>query len=181
MSSTLQQVTFEEILPLLASTYESGRLVPFIGAGMGRNKLAGWEGFVRNLEIGARLPLSDEHPEIRAQRAVAKIRNSKNENGLLDFVRRALQGEKFDDPWIPAQTSALAAIYWPLTVSTNYDDLFINACRKSSEITPEPTVLGRSARDCKRVMSALVIPFDREIIWHIQGFLGGFAGECPLS
>ena len=77
---------------------------------------------------------------------------------------------------IPRQTEALSSIYWPLTISTNYDALFYRACRKSFEDGLPPLVLGRAPEDCKQVMSALVSPFDHEIIWHIQGFLGE---PCP--
>jgi hypothetical protein len=38
-------------------------------------------------------------------------------------------------------------------------------------------ILGRGAEDSKQVMSALVSPFDRQIIWHIQGFL---SEQCPV-
>lgn len=86
------------------------------------------------------------------------------------YFRRegALKGEEFDRSEIPEQTKALAAIYWPLSVSTNYDHLFYCSCRETFEDRLPPMVLGRGAEDCKQVMSALVSPFDREIIWHIQ-------------
>src|SRR5215475_11861697 len=45
---------FEEILPLLVSTYQKGRLVPFLGAGMSYPRLHLWPGFVENLEEQAR-------------------------------------------------------------------------------------------------------------------------------
>jgi hypothetical protein len=67
MPATFQRLTFDEILPLLASTYEAGHLVPFIGAGMSRNKLAGWECFVDNLEINSGLQRSQGHPDVRAK------------------------------------------------------------------------------------------------------------------
>ena len=35
----------EDILPLLVSTYQSGRLVPFLGAGMSAPKLTVWNTF----------------------------------------------------------------------------------------------------------------------------------------
>jgi hypothetical protein len=178
-----QLLTFEEILPLLTSTYEAGRLVPFIGAGMSRKKLADWGGFVKKLEAKAKLPPLEGPPlEVRAQRAAEKIKNSSNGDDFLTCVRESLEGEEFQTVEMPPQTAALAAIYWPLTVSTNYDDLFYNACRARPEVVLEPMILGRSARDCKCLMSTLVSPFDREIIWHIQGFLGGSDVElCPLN
>ena len=153
--------------------------MPFIGAGMSRTKLAGWEGFVANLEKNAPPgETSGAHLEVRAQRAASTIRNGHSEEQFWRIIGDALKGEDFDRPGIPEQTEALAAIYWPLTVSTNYDPLFYRACRKVFEDRLPPMVLGRSAEDCKQVMSALVSPFDREVIWHIQGFLGEPCQEC---
>jgi len=47
---------FEDILPLLVSTYQQGRLVPFLGAGMSSPTLTLWEKFVDKLEDSAGLP-----------------------------------------------------------------------------------------------------------------------------
>lgn len=176
-SKAFQLLKIDEMIPLLASSYEAGRLVPFIGAGMSRRKLAGWDGFVANLEKLVPDRGTPGGLEVRAQRAVEAIRNGLNGQPFWEIIRDALKGEDFDKPVIPEQTEALAAIYWPLTVSTNYDHLFFCACRAQLELSLAPKILGRSAEDCKQLMSALVSPFDREIIWHIQGFLGE---SCPL-
>ena len=176
-SRALQVLDLEQMLPLLASSYMAGRLVPFIGAGMSRKKLAGWEGFVQYLEKEAcQSPEPSHHIEVRAQRAIAALRNSKDEKEFRNILTEALKGEEFHKG-LPEQTQALAEIYWPLTVSTNYDHLFYCACRSVFEDRLPPKILGRGADDCKQVMSALVSPFDRETIWHIQGFLGE---DCPV-
>jgi len=172
-------MTFEEMLPLLASSYEAGRLVPFIGAGMSRKKFAAWRTFVDKLAERAHLcPSDNDHIDVRAQRAASTIRNGHNEHDAWEIIAETLQGEDFKKPDIPEQTAALAEIYWPLTISTNYDHLFYCACRGASSDRLQPTVLGRSAEDCKQVMAALVSPFDRETIWHIQGFLGEHCQCC---
>jgi hypothetical protein len=177
-NSKVQVLQIDEMLPLLVSRYEAGRLVPFLGAGMSRKKLTGWEGFVDNLEKCAyNETTSGTHPEVRAQRAAATIRNSHNEEDFWGIIAGALKGEEFEKPDIPEQTQALASIYWPLTVSTNYDPLFYYACQKAFPDQLPPAVLGRGPEDCKQLMSSLVSPFDRELIWHIQGFL---ADACPI-
>ena len=176
-----QVLEIHDILPLLASSYEAGRLVPFIGAGMSRPNLVDWDGFVNNLAKVADVdPMSNGHPELAAQRAVATIRNSHSEKEFFDIIGKALRNGASDEAEIPKQTEALASIYWPLTISTNYDDLFYCACRKQLDGLP-PLVLGRAPEDCKQVMSALVSPFDQEIIWHIQGFLGEPCPKCHQS
>jgi hypothetical protein len=180
-SRAFQVLDIEEMLPLLASSYTAGRLVPFIGAGMSRRKLAGWEGFVQNLEkeVAIQSPELSGHIEVRAQRAIAALRNSCDDEGFRATLTEALKGEDFDKPGPPDQTLALAEIYWPLTISTNYDHLFYCACRSVFKDHLPPKILGRGADDCKQVMSALVNPFDRETIWHIQGFLGEDCPVCP--
>ena len=116
------------------------------------------------------------HIEVRAQRAIAALRNSCNDEEFRAILTASLKGEDFDEPRLPEQTQALAEIYWPLTISTNYDHLFYCACRSFFEDRLPPRILGRGADDCKQVMSTLVSPFDRETIWHIQGYLGE---DCP--
>ena len=44
-TKAFQFLSIKEMMPLLASSYEAGRLVPFIGAGMSRRKLSSWKGF----------------------------------------------------------------------------------------------------------------------------------------
>ncbi|HTU48284.1 MAG TPA: SIR2 family protein [Bryobacteraceae bacterium] len=171
----------EEILPLLAATYQSGQLVPFLGAGMSRKKLADWNHFVSALEEQACSSSNrEEHLEVRAQRAAETIRNSQSDEDFWEILKKALRGEEFDKA-VPEQTTALAEIYWPLTISTNYDHLFYCACRKIFEDRLPPMVLGRSAEDCKQLLSSLMSPFDRETIWHIQGFLGERCWACEKS
>ena len=180
-SRAFQVLNIEEMLPLLASSYMAGRLVPFIGAGMSRRKLAGWDRFVENLEqVAFQSPELSGHIEVRAQRAIAALRNSYNDEEFRAKLTTSLKGEDFDEPGLPDQTLALAEIYWPLTISTNYDHLFYSACRSVFKDHLPPKILGRGADDCKQVMSALVSPFDRETIWHIQGFLGEDCPGCPV-
>jgi hypothetical protein len=168
----LQSIDFEEMLPLLVSTYQRGHLVPFIGAGMSVPKLALWKPLVLNLEKEAGIAPSHPSLDVRAQRAANAIRNTRGRECFLRCLTEAIKGEEFHSG-LPPQTKALAAIYWPLVISTNYDDLFFRACSQNADDVLSPVVLGRCPADCKRVMSSLNGPFDRRTIWHIQGFLGG--------
>jgi hypothetical protein len=178
---------FEDVLPWLVSIYMRGRLVPFLGAGMSAPRLALWDDFVWKLEEQTphvcHPDASDAKKllEVRAQRACATIQNAYGRKCFLDTIRCALKGKSED---MPAQTTSLAAIRWPLAVSTNYDDLYYGACRTGQ--TPQRgvdvQVIGRSPRDCKLVLCALHGPFERQYVWHVQGFLGGqFDGEIQGS
>ena len=173
----LQSISFEDIVPLLVSTYQRGHLVPFIGAGMSAPKLALWKPFVLRLEKDAGIVPSHPSLDVRAQRAANAIRNNRGRGCFFTSLKEAIKGERFYSG-LPPQTKALAAIYWPLAISTNYDDLYLSACRQNSDDMLSPVILGRSPADCKQVMSSLHGPFDRETIWHIQGFLGGQYPEC---
>ena len=87
---------------------------------MSKRKLAGWPGFVANLEKFAGLPADSRvSPEVRAKRAATTLRNSLTAVEYWEIVGRALMGEETRRMGIPEQTRALASIYWPLTVSTN--------------------------------------------------------------
>jgi hypothetical protein len=166
---TPQSLEFPDLLPLLVSVYQRGELVPFIGAGMSVPKHSLWQQFVQQLEGSP--DASGQPLEVRAQRAVTRIRNTEGYQCFLKAIDAALKGSAPNSD-TPPQTEALAAIYWPLTISTNYDDLFYSACRQHSAGKVQAELLGRSPEDCKRIVSSLKSPFDRELIWHIQGFLG---------
>ena len=169
-----------------------GCLVPFLGAGMSVKKLALWQDFVRKLEDEAGVtaasdePEREKHLEVRAQRACEKIRNSYGRKCFQSSIGRALRGTSQE---LPPQTAKLASIRWPLVVSTNYDDLYFGSCLlqcseggKAPRRDMDVQVLGRSPKDCKMVLAALHGPFDRQYIWHVQGFLGGqFGGGIEES
>lgn len=181
----VNQRDFEDILPLLAATYMRGKLVPFIGAGMSVPRLALWKEFVRQLEdeAGIRSPDDDKGNDldVRAQRACAKLQNSRGPACFLKSLSNALTGTS---DCVPPQTTRLASIRWPLVVSTNYDDLYYGSCRSAQGPTSDigVEVVGRAPKDCKMVLAALHGPFDRQYIWHVQGFLGGqFGGGVENS
>ena len=172
----------EELVPLLASIYQRGRLVPFVGAGMSDPSLPLWPKFLSNLEQDAEAarkahgwpcePAGTGPQEVRAQRAKTIIRNLRGEPCFISAVHRALlPGEQ--RAAVPEQTTELAALRWPLIVSTNYDDLLYGCLHEKASSGLKPVLMGRAAADCKMVVSSLNSPFDRECLWHIQGFLGG--------
>lgn len=133
--------------------------MPFIGAGMSRNKFADWPGFAANLEkVSGVQPGSDQRIEPRAQRAATAIRNSHTEDEFWKIISTALRGEDYERSEIPPQTEALAEIYWPLTLSTNYDHLLYCACQKAFDDRLPPMVLGRSADDCKQLYGLITKP-----------------------
>src|SRR5262245_61152977 len=122
---------FKDVLPRLVAAYEAGRLVPFIGVGMSRPHCADWPGLIRGLEAAAgisNVPPLDANTKSedliqRANRAVRKLRSGAA-GEFEDALRQSLFVKKDS---VPEQTSALAKIWWPLVLSTNYDDFYVKA------------------------------------------------------
>jgi hypothetical protein len=164
----------------LQFAYDSGRLVPFLGSGMSFPACRLWKGFVEQMEtiasLSASKPAADRPTPAeltrRANRAVQQLRVSHTEDEFADCLRQALhQGSE-----IPSTTATLAGTFWPLVMTTNYDDLFWTAFygRWASYLK----ILGRSVSDCHAVLSSLRSPSE-PILWAVQGFLGHMC-SCPL-
>ncbi|MSP60263.1 MAG: SIR2 family protein [Myxococcales bacterium] len=159
----------------LLSAYEAGKLVPFLGAGMSRDVCPSWDGFIAALERVAGLPAIAGSTDVvrRAHHAVRRLRS----DGPVRFhaaVTEALGARRAE---APEQTRALAAIHWPLTITTNYDDLYLCEARvnQADEVADggeAMSVLGRGAGDCQRVLTSLREPCE-PILWALHGFLGG--------
>jgi hypothetical protein len=150
------------MLPLLVSAYERGRLVPFLGAGMSYPACTLWEGFLTNLEKAAnpeRLTKIHENPTARAYLSSVALRNQLTMEEYWCQLRKALQPRP--ERAIPRQTSALARIWWPLVITTNYDDLFLTATKRYArrKWPRQPMMLvSRHPQDCRRVLSSLFEP-----------------------
>jgi hypothetical protein len=167
---------FEDVLPLLTAAYDKGRLVPFLGSGMSAPICTTWQGFVENLEKRAGLFEPGKKMENivpRAHQAVRLLRA-----GLVDAEFRAqVRDALWKDMQPPAgveptpQTCALASVWWPLVLTTNYDDLYFHAVRQAHG-AKEVQLAGRNQRDCHSIVGSLTRP-SPPYIWCLQGYLGG--------
>jgi hypothetical protein len=173
--------TFDDILPRLVASYECGRLVPFIGSGMSIPPCVDWRTFVKNLEGAAAADGEPERPRgdssadlvRRANAAVRKLQ-ARKPGAFLAAVKRAAVGGGDQGPQIPPQTQALAELWWPLVLTTNYDNVFEEAFARSfrrveGTFAPEYSVVGRSPEDCQRVLNSLSTA-GRSLIWALQGY-----------
>jgi hypothetical protein len=179
--------TFEEVLPRLVGLYEAGRLVPFIGAGMSMPNCRGWEPLILGLEAAAKAGDERDHAgavdatvgtdektkapaEALIRRADAATRRLKS--GKPGQFETALASALFDTRYagqVPPQTTALAAIWWPLVLTTNYDNFFVEAV--SVRFDPGGLrVVGRGPEDCQRVLTSLSTA-GRAVLWALQGHL----------
>jgi hypothetical protein len=199
---TTPDSTFDRFLPRLAAAHDRGLLVPFIGAGMSWNVCPLWRTFISSLEaeaerlgVGASLldgnepalkPAQDDASTLmrRADRLVSGLRRV-SEGALREAVERALYGVpgQSDPKAQTPQMKALTKTWWPLVLTTNYDGLFARGFQakfgKNAHSWQKLKVVGRSQRDCHRVLASLQSP-DAPLLWALQGYLepaGHFAGN----
>ena len=170
---------FDELLPHLVAAYERGRLVPFTGSGMSMPVCPSWEAFVERLELAvgadadraAGAP-SDSESLIRRANVASRALRLRNPDGFAEVVEGAL-GVPRSDP--PPQTVALARLWWPLVMTTNYDNCFVTAQRRlwfgrHAKLERPIEIVGRSPFDCQRVLASLTSPGD-SLLWAVQGYL----------
>ncbi|WP_461189939.1 hypothetical protein [Arthrobacter sp. Z4-13] len=161
---------------------------------MSREVCRDWPGMIKALEAAAGTAGSASDAQRsgwneldyarRAAQALAQLRLGHGEM-VADSVSKALLEHGPAAP--PPQTHALASLYWPLVLTTNYDDLYPAAVHEMALTRPwaakapederrEATVqiVGRSSIDCHRVLSALSYPAP-PFLWALQGYLGGQA------
>ncbi len=161
---------------MLVSAYERGRLVPFLGAGMSYPACTLWNGFLSHLDkVAAQLekaqagvshqPKFKEKSTARAYLSSVALRNKLTQEEYWGQLREALQPNP--SRVIPVQTRNLARIWWPLVITTNYDDLFLTATRTSARSKMrfrrrwpmQPMhLVSRHPQDCRRILSSLVEP-----------------------
>jgi hypothetical protein len=166
---------FERVLPRLVGAYESGRLVPFVGSGLSSGACTSWPVMIERLEERA-------FPD-RSQRARRSSRTQPSD--LIERANSAVRALKTGTPrqferamryavvarknTIPRSTRALADVWWPLVLTTNYDNCYVAAFleRFANELY---SVVGRSAEDCQRVLTSLSNP-GRALVWALQGHM----------
>lgn len=172
----------EGMLMQLCTIYDRGRLVPVLGSGMSRPTCVGWPQLVASLEEAANIPSTHEAAEPssaelirRADKAMQHLRLGGGD--LATHVRDSVYvDEAADVP--PPQMVPFAKLFWPLVCTTNYDDIYLQLRIetwvkrwKEGKTPPElPLVLGRNARDCRRLLQHVRFPM-REVVWALQGFL----------
>jgi hypothetical protein len=179
MKPEIRELEFKDVLSTLVMLYRQGVLVPFIGSGMSLPTCTTWVEFLRKLAEEAGIEIPNElvegdsivEPQTLyrfADQTVAAIRPLRNIERARVYRNALRAWRDVDNPEIPPQTKSLASLFWPLVLSTNYDDLYWCATHPSSR----PSIVGRTIDDCHRVLRALD-ETTPPILWVLQGFLGG--------
>jgi hypothetical protein len=169
----------------LALAYGRGLLTPFTGAGISRPACPSWEELVVDLETVAGIapaPSTGSANLIRrASHAVQALRH-RREGELARAIKHSMYHRARSPDGgmhMPPQTTALADIWWPLVLTTNYETLFIEAWNKrwvEDKIDPLPEFtrmvpVGRGRNDCQRILNSTRSP-DNPLLWALQGFIG---------
>ncbi|HJQ68070.1 MAG TPA: SIR2 family protein [Blastocatellia bacterium] len=172
---------FQDILPHIATLYRRSLLVPFIGSGMSLPACTSWAEFLRKLALEASVEevskkLSAKKKRIEpsvlsrlADETVSALRPLPYEQRSAKYRRALVACNPDETASPPPQSEALAQCYWPLVLTTNYDDLYWSAASKN---WGPPLVLGRRLEDCYQVLRSLDEPTP-PVLWALQGFLGG--------
>ncbi|OYT92274.1 MAG: hypothetical protein CFE43_09320 [Burkholderiales bacterium PBB3] len=182
MPQPFEVLSLSEGIDHLRAGYRRGLLVPFVGAGLSAPRMRGWLSLVKALAAEAdvkdlKLPENptDQHLILASERVVwqAKARGL----SLGNLMAKCLPGTECDHAATPAATAALASVWWPLVLSTNYDRLFLDAFNamhhdgKRKHDGDRMVALGRGADDSHTVLQSLNQPY-RPLLWALQGFLG---------
>lgn len=168
---------FDEVLPHIVTFYRKGLLAPFIGSGMSRPTCTSWTAMLSKLAEETGLPhASFGRDEIvpsttlyrLADLIVSALRPLLQEERAAKYRNALRAWDSTEKATVPLQTLALARLFWPLVLTTNYDDLFWSA----TEGRARPDIVGRKLEDCHRLLRSLD-DSSPPILWALQGFLGG--------
>lgn len=172
-----------------------GKLVPFAGAGLSRPVCRGWVEFLDKLSaglgVGVAVPqVSRNQDDLYriADRAAFALRLLPDEQQRNRLVKALFCEENCTtNQSLPRQAAALARGYWPIIITTNYDDILLAALHAEQDLDQTGPaggqdlfypilLLGRSQADCETVLRTLDASHPR-IIWHIQGHIGSVLPE----
>jgi hypothetical protein len=186
-----------DVLPRLVSLYKQGFLVPFIGSGMSSPICNSWDNFLTSLAQQVGMPVGEKAkgdesaPKYRlADRIVTRLAHIPPD-ASAQIYRNALKNEK--QSGTDTSTNELAKLYWPLVITTNYDDVYCAAAlaetkRRTKNFFGEqprleslgaPEIAGRSIADCHKILRSLDSSCP-PLLWAVQGYVGGII-EDPGS
>jgi hypothetical protein len=181
-----EPLSYRDALDQLRVAHGRGLLVPFVGSGLCVPRLRLWPKLVKALACEANMDdlvlgssPTDQELIVASERIVWRLRAAGR--ALAEVVENALPNPDSSENEVPPGVDALASVWWPLVLTTNYDRLFVNAFNKahphSKDDTDTMVVAGRNPADCHTVMASLNLPM-RPLLWALQGFLGeGVNGE----
>ena len=158
----------------LRVAYRRGLLVPFVGSGLSAGAVPMWPDLIRELatDAGFKDLRFGKHPTekqliVASEKLVAAL-HAAGKHAFATSLQKALRDSQVSRYQVPAATRHLASVWWPLTLTTNYDSLYLKAfnARHSHGNRPHYRmgVVGRTARDCHTALTSLSVA-QRPILW----------------
>lgn len=179
-ATEFRPLRYEDALDQLRAGYNRGLLVPFLGSGVSAPRLPSWPALVNTLaekagveDLGFSERPTDQQLILASERIVWSF--GTQGKSLAEAINEAFRSSasKTNEP--PAPTSALASVWWPLVLTTNYDTLFYDAFNQRHHRAKHDgdaiATVGRGSADCHAVLASLASP-TRPLLWALQGFLG---------
>lgn len=184
-----EPLRYEEALDHLRVGYNRGLVVPFIGSGLSAPRLPLWSELVKTLaaiagldDLGLPERPTDQQLIVASERIVWSFRTQGR--SLPAAIKSTFDSGMRVNQDIPEATNALASVWWPLVLTTNYDNLFRDAFNRRFHRAKHDedgiATLGRSSADCHAVLASLGSP-SRPLLWALQGFLGTGLHGTDLS
>lgn len=124
--------TWKQAIPHIAALHRGGKLVPFTGSGMSRPVCADWTSFISRLCVvtgvseNALSPNTHSEELLRRADDAMRVLRGWMPNRRRDEISKALSPSK-EALDVPPQSKALAEFRWPLVITTNYEDVFLEA------------------------------------------------------
>lgn len=180
MPDSFKPLHYEEALDHLRAGYNRGLVVPFIGSGLSAPRLPLWSALVKTLaekagleDLGLPKRPTDQQLILASERIVWSFRAQGK--SLANAIQEAFHSPARTANEVPQATLALASVWWPLVLTTNYDTLFHDAFNQRHHRAKHEedaiAAVGRSSADCHTVLASMASP-TRPLLWTLQGFLG---------
>jgi len=180
MPDSFKPLHYEEALDQLRAGYNRGLVVPFIGSGLSAPRLPLWSALVKTLaekagldDLGLAESPTDQQLILASERIVWSFRTQGK--SLAKAIKEAFRSPARTGNEVPPATLALASVWWPLVLTTNYDTLFHDAFNQRHHRAKHDgdaiAAVGRGSADCHAVLASLASP-TRPLLWALQGFLG---------
>jgi hypothetical protein len=177
-------INAEQVILRLQALHRQQALVPFLGSGISAGPCRIWGAMVLHLAKRAKAPATgaliaaaesgDRNALTRLADAVAQRLCSVGKDTFIQQCADAVY-QNSEQQVCPSGVKALASVGWPLVLTTNYDEFYLQAlCDRdeaaASEHLKSAMLLGRGATDCRHIMHSLDLQIS-PIIWALQGMV----------
>lgn len=177
MANDFGNISLDEAIPRLVANYHRGKLVPFTGAGISAGSVPLWQKMVSTLYAQQGIPFPNgqsltTQQLIQYSDAIVTALARESREQFIAATEECCGYVGRTEPPVTAQCTALAALWWPLIITTNYDRLLVNAyLNHKLNGKRDIKVFGRNPTDCHSLLSMLNTGAGTAY-WALQGYFG---------